>query len=92
MSKSDLRARPTFHYKRERVIAHLAICVCSLGVLRAFEEKLQTNIPNIGMSVALEQLLQIREYQLNLPDGTSVPVQTERTRLQDKLQGWQGVN
>ena len=88
MSKSDLRARPTFHYKRERVIAHLVICICSLGVLRAFEEKLQTNIPNIGMSVALEQLLQIREYQLNLPDGTNVPVQTECTSLQEKLQGW----
>lgn len=25
MSKSDLRARPTFHYKRERVIAHLTL-------------------------------------------------------------------
>lgn len=88
MSKSDLKARPTFHYKRERVIAHLVICVCSLGVLRAFEEKLRTNIPKVGLSVALEQLLQIREYQLNLPDGTSVPVQTECTNLQDKLQGW----
>jgi transposase len=88
MSKSDLRARPTFHYKRERVIAHLTLCVCALGVLRAFEEKLQTKLPDVGLSVALEELLEMREYQLKLPDGTNIPVLTELTPIQEKLQGW----
>ena len=88
MSKSDLRARPTFHYKRERVIAHLTVCVCALGVLRAFEEKLQTKLPGVGLSVALEELLEMREYQLKLPDGTTIPVLTELTPIQEKLQGW----
>ncbi|MEK7153166.1 MAG: IS1634 family transposase [Patescibacteria group bacterium] len=87
MSKSDLRARPTFHYKRERIIAHLTICVCSLGVLRAFEEKLHTSLPAVGLSVALEQLLQIRDYQLKLPNGQMITVQTELTAMQQKLQG-----
>lgn len=91
MSKSDLQARPTFHYKRERVIAHLTLCVCALGVLRAFEEKLKANLPDVGMSVAIEQLLQMREYQLKLPDDTTVPVRTELTIIQEKLQELAGV-
>jgi len=88
MGKSDLRARPTFHYKRERVIAHLTICVCSLGVLRAFEEQLRIRLPTVWVSIALEQLLQIRDYQLKLPNGQVVTVQTELSVVQQKLQGW----
>lgn len=88
MSKSDLRARPTFHYKRERVLAHLLICFCALGVLRVFEQKVRaSSVPKIGLSTALEQLLAIREYQLKLPDGQQVMVSSELTEIQEALLG-----
>jgi transposase len=86
MSKSDLRARPTFHFKRERVIAHLLICICALSVLKEFEERLRIVLPEVGLSLALEQLLAIQEYKLLLPDkreGTTV--YSQFTEDQEKL-------
>jgi transposase len=89
MSKSDLRARPTFHYKRERVIAHLVICVCALAVLREFERKLcilpAPATPKLGLSVALEELLAIRAYTLRLASQQQVTVYSELTKLQERL-------
>lgn len=86
MSKSDLQARPTFHYKRERIIAHLTICVCSLAVLREFERRIQNSpMPNLWLSIALEKLLSIREYQLKLPNGQTVKVYSELSETQELL-------
>mgnify|MGYP001586761643 FL=1 len=87
MSKSDLKARPTFHYKRERIIAHLVICVCALGVLRAFEEQVYQALPGVGVSLALEQLLAIREYRLTLPNQQQIMVPSELTDVQHTLMG-----
>jgi transposase len=85
MSKSDLRARPTFHYRRERIIAHLLICVCALGVLKEFEERLHAALPEVGLSLALEQLLDIGEYKIRLPDQQIATIYSQFTELQEKL-------
>ena len=86
MSKSDLQARPTFHFKRQRIIAHLTICICALAVLRLFEEQLNTKIPGVGLSVALEQLLAMKEYKVAIPGSTtSFAITTELTELQRDL-------
>jgi transposase len=85
MSKSDLQARPTFHFKRNRIIAHLTICVCALGVLRLFEEQLNTKLPGVGLSVALEQLLAVREYKAFLNGTVQITSITQLTDLQRQL-------
>lgn len=85
MSKSDLRARPTFHYKRRRIVAHLAICVCALGVLREFEAKVQQYIPDVGLTLTLEQLLMIREYHIRLPNQQETTIYSELTETQERL-------
>lgn len=86
MSKSDLKARPTFHFKRERIIAHLVICICALGVLREFEEQLRSKMPKLGMSLALEQLLAIREYKIHIPNQQEeIIIYSKLTELQEKL-------
>lgn len=38
MSKSDLRARPIFHYKRESIEAHLSIVFAALAIARTIEK------------------------------------------------------
>lgn len=90
MSKTDLKARPTFHYRRQRIISHLAICVVALAVLRLFNQKLATlpaddgELP-VGQTIALEQLLAIWQYQLSFKGSASFPIYTELNKLQEQL-------
>lgn len=37
MSKTDLRIRPTFHFRQRRIEAHVIVCMLSLCVLRMLE-------------------------------------------------------
>jgi len=90
MSKTDLKARPAFHYKRQRIIAHLTICVAALAVLREFNQKLATLPPDetrqpVGQSIALEQLLAIWQYQLTIKGKDSFPIYSELSELQKAL-------
>jgi hypothetical protein len=90
MSKTDLKARPALHYKRQRIIAHLTICVAALAVLREFNQKL-ASLPTgkddqpVGQSIALEQLLAIWQYQLTVKGKESFPIYSKLNELQEKL-------
>ena len=44
MSKSDLRARPIFHHKRESIEAHLTIVMAALAVARLVEQSTDWSI------------------------------------------------
>jgi len=85
MSKSDLRTRPVFHFKKRRIIAHLLICICSLAVLRELEQKITSLQPAAGLSIALEQLLAIRQYTLHIPNQPAVEVYSQLTSIQEQL-------
>ena len=41
MSKSDLKIRPTFHFRRSRIEAHVIICMVVLSVMRILEEEVK---------------------------------------------------
>lgn len=41
MSKSDLKIRPTFHFRRSRIEAHVIICMVALSVMRILEEEVK---------------------------------------------------
>ena len=90
ISKTDLKARPAFHYKRQRIISHLTICVVALAVLREFNQKLLTisldesSLP-VGQTIALEQLLAIWQYQLTIGDKDSFPIYSKLNELQEAL-------
>ncbi len=47
MSKSDLKARPIFHYKEESIEAHLTIIMASMAVAKSIEEKSKMAIKRI---------------------------------------------
>jgi len=44
MSKSDLKARPIFHYKLDSIRAHLTIVFAALAIARYIEEKTELSI------------------------------------------------
>lgn len=87
MSKTDLRARPAYHHKRQRIIAHLVICVCSLAVLREFERAVKDSTLTFGLSRALEQLLAIRSYEIALPNNQTLTAYSQLSEDQERLLG-----
>ena len=47
MSKSDLRARPIYHHKRESIEAHLSIVMAALAISHWLERTTDTSIKKI---------------------------------------------
>ena len=47
MAKSDLRARPIFHHKREAIEAHLTVVFAALAVSRHLQDATGSSIRNI---------------------------------------------
>jgi len=48
MSKTDLRIRPAYHHVRERIEAHVLVCMVSLCLMRILEEILEPLSMTIG--------------------------------------------
>ena len=44
MAKSDLKARPIFHHKREAIEAHLTVVLASLAISRSIEQTIGISI------------------------------------------------
>ena len=74
MSKSDLRERPIFHYKQDRIKGHLLICFCSLLVMKEAEKLLRP----IGISLikAIEVLGKVGQGNMVLGNVT-MPIESE---------------
>ena len=89
MSKSDLRTRPAFHFKRRRIIAHLALCVCALAVLRELEQR----VTAIGLKqpAALEEILEIKSFTVRMPKQPDTVIYSELNPLQERLLELQSV-
>jgi transposase len=58
MSKSDLRIRPVFHIKRERIEAHVLICMIDLLVMRVIEERVKPLGLTYGRAIGAMSLAQ----------------------------------
>jgi transposase len=52
ISKSDLKIRPMFHWKKRRIEAHIAICYMSLAIVRTIELKLKKS----GIKISFKKL------------------------------------
>jgi Transposase DDE domain len=63
MSKSDLRARPIYHRKRESIDAHLAIVFAALAVTRLIEERTGWSIRRFVRTARRYRTVQIRAGQ-----------------------------
>ena len=71
ISKTDLRVRPIFHRKRERIEAHLCIAFAAYAVFKELERLLLQQQELIGISAAKAIELTKTIFQLNytLPDS-----------------------
>lgn len=77
MSKSDLRARPIFHHKRESIEAHLTVVFAGLAVARYLEE-----LTKISIKKFVNTLKPIRTGIVSL-NGQTYPI---KAKVPDQVQ------
>lgn len=66
VSKTDLRIRPIYHYKRKRIESHICISFAAYTVYKELERVLKENNINISIKKALESTKSI--YQITYKD------------------------
>jgi Transposase DDE domain len=70
MSKSDLRARPIYHYKRESIEAHLTIVMAALAVSHWLESTTDTSIKKIVQTLRRHRSIAVQTGGHILHAGT----------------------
>lgn len=69
ISKSDLRVRPIFHHKKDRIEAHLCIAFVAYAVYKELERQLNTKKISLSPARAIELTKTIYELSFSLPDS-----------------------
>ncbi len=69
ISKNDLRIRPIFHYKRERIEAHICLSFVAYTIYKELERLLRVNNVDFSVTKAVELLETIYEMEFMLPDS-----------------------
>jgi transposase len=67
MSKSDLRFRPIYHRKENRIKAHILICFISYAVYKELERQIKINNLKFSVETAVKNLKEIQELSYTLP-------------------------
>lgn len=67
ISKTDLRIRPVYHYKRKRIEAHLCIAFAACKVYKELERQLKQKQSHYSVQQTLEILKSIFGVKVTLP-------------------------
>jgi len=70
MSKSDLRARPIYHHKRESIEAHLTIVMAALAVSHWLERTTDTSIKKLVQTLRRHRSIAVQTGEHILHAGT----------------------
>jgi len=86
MSKTDLRFRPIFHRKENRIQAHLIICFAAYALLKELEIKINKNNIDLSVQKAIDELKEVQELTYQLPKSRLIKTQLlQLTDSQHKL-------
>lgn len=67
MSKSDLRFRPIYHRKENRIKAHILICFVSYAIYKELERQIKIHKLKFSVETAVKNLKEIQELSYTLP-------------------------
>lgn len=69
ISKNDLKIRPIFHYKKERIEAHICLSFVAYTIYKELERLLKINESNLSVTQAIELLDTIYKITVALPES-----------------------
>ena len=69
ISKTDLRIRPIYHRKKQRILAHVCIAFVAYTILKELERLLLTHKTNITPQKAIQIMNSIYQVTVFLPDS-----------------------
>lgn len=67
ISKSDLRTRPIYHRKHNRIKAHICICFMAYTLYKELERRLSLNKTDISVESAIREIKDILQISYTLP-------------------------
>jgi transposase len=67
ISKTDLKARPIFHRKNQRIKAHICICFMAYMLYKELERRLEVNKTTISIEQAIKEINDILQISYTLP-------------------------
>ncbi|MEM9934094.1 MAG: IS1634 family transposase [Bacteroidota bacterium] len=67
ISKTDLKIRPVFHYRKRRIEAHICICFCAYKLYKELERRLREAGSMISPTRAIEAVSTIYGIEMTLP-------------------------
>ena len=85
ITKTDLKIRPIFHYKKRRIEAHLSIAFASCKLYKEFERQLKEKGIALSAEKALEILKTIFGIILKLPSGKEKIMLLDKTIEQQSI-------
>lgn len=81
ISKSDLKTRPIYHRKHERIKAHICICFMAYTLYKELERRLTLYKTGISVEAAINEIKDILQITYTLPK--SKQVKSKLLRLTD---------
>lgn len=86
MSKTDLRFRPIFHRKENRIKAHILICFAAYALYKELERIIQQNGLDISVKKAMDELREVQMLTYTLPKSKKVKEKLlKTTQIQNTL-------
>jgi len=85
MSKSDLRARPIFHRKRDSIEAHLTIVFTALAISRYIQERTGISIKKFvqKLSTVCDVVISVNGAEIPIPGEVSAEIAEIVSKLSD---------
>lgn len=86
ISKNDLKIRPIFHYKKERIEAHICLSFVAYTIYKELERLLKINESNLSVTQAIELLDTIYKITVTLPEsGKAETIFADLSETQSEL-------
>src|SRR5690606_12324314 len=85
ITKTDLKTRPIYHFKKRRIEAHLSIAFVACKVYKELERQLQMKNTGLSAEKAIDILKTVYGLSIKMPSGTEKTMLLDKTTEQKSL-------